>query len=73
MTSSPNRIYTKQRNGDPLTNKEVLEGLIFFKDLADRLMKCGPIFHLAFTEANHTYFTLRGYAEARNLSIPDDY
>lgn len=68
MKLNPRQIHEKLQNGDPLANVEVLEGAAFFKDLADRLLKCGPVFHLAAKEANRCYLNLDGFAQARGLN-----
>ena len=64
-TLNPGKIYEKYQAGDKLTNAEVIYGAAFYKDLSDRLVYCGPTFHLAFTEANRVYMGLDGYLEAR--------
>ena len=60
-------IYNKKVEGGRITNEELLEGIKFFKDLSDKLFKCGPVFRLAAKEANDTYFTFYSYAIARGL------
>ena len=62
---SPRKIYEKYQAGDSLTNAEVIYGAAFYRDLADRLVVCGPTFHLAFVEANRVWEGLEGYMEAR--------
>jgi len=64
-TPSPRKIYEKWQTGDSLTNAEVIHGAAFYRDLADKLVVCGPTFHLAFTEACRVYVGLEGYLEAR--------
>jgi len=70
MCSSIKEIYNKKVEGDPITDEDVLKGLCFFKQLAKDLVLCGPVFRLAFKEANDTYNTFYSYAVARNLNIP---
>lgn len=67
------QIYNKKIEGDPITDVEVIDGIKFFKKLADQLVICGPVFRLAFKEANDTYLTLLSYAHARQLKVPKKY
>jgi hypothetical protein len=64
-------IYEKKCEGGHISNSEILKGIVFFKDLSSKLAVCGPVFKLAFKEANNTYDTLYGYAVARGLKIPE--
>jgi len=56
---SAGEIYNKCLQGDLLTDVEVCFGVCYFKDLADKLIKCGPVFSFAFTEANRVYVRLK--------------
>jgi len=62
---NPKRIYEKYSNGDSLTDEEVNFGVSFYKDLADRLISCGPTFWFAFKEANQVYMRLEDFQRAR--------
>lgn len=64
----PKTIYEKYVSGEPLTLNEVDYGIDFYKELANRLMHCGPTFRLAFKEANQVYLTLQSYKDAREDS-----
>ncbi len=61
----PRDIYKKFLKGDFLTNAEVNFGVEFFKDLADKLILCGPAFSLAFKETNQLYLRLMDMQAAR--------
>ena len=63
--SNAKKIYQKYINGDAFTDDELSEGITFFKDLADKLVFAGPVFALAFKEANTVYIALEGYQSAR--------
>ncbi len=65
-------IYEAHYNGDSITDEELLRAIPFFKRLANDLRQVGPTFHLAFKEANNTYYIFRDYAFARDLNIPKD-
>lgn len=64
-TPNPGKIYEKYLNGESLTNVEVNFGAAYFRDLADKLVKCGPAFSLAFKEANVVYMRLEDFQDAR--------
>ncbi len=61
----PKVIYEKYINGDSLTDEEVKFGAKYYRDLADRLIKCGPTFVLAFKEANRIYMQMENFDQAR--------
>ena len=61
----PSNIYKAYVDGDSLTDAQVNAGVVIFKDLADRLVYCGPVFYTAFKEANHVYMALEGFQKAR--------
>lgn len=63
----PSKIYEKYCDGDHLTNFKVLDGLKFFTDLATNLSLCGPVFRLAFLEANRIADRLNDIAKNREL------
>lgn len=60
-------IYNIKYDGGHLTNEELLFGIEFFRDLSNKLRQLGPVFRLAYQEANDTYIKYYGYAVARNL------
>jgi hypothetical protein len=62
---NPKRIYEKYSNGDSLTDEEVEFGVKFYKDLADKLISCGPVFWMSFKEANQVYMCLEDFQRAR--------
>jgi hypothetical protein len=66
---SPKSVYTKKCEGGRISDADVMQGIVFFKELADNLVKCGPVFRLAFKEANDTYNTLHTIAVARNIDV----
>lgn len=59
------KVYEQVKNGDSITTDDLIEAMNFFKSLSDDLMKLGPVFRLAFIEANETYMILSGYFSAR--------
>ena len=59
------KIYNKYINGDTMTNAEIDYGLTYFKDVADSLSCMGPVFRLAFVEANRVAMGLEGFKTAR--------
>lgn len=61
----PRDIYSSFIHGDSLTNEQVEVGKEFFKDLADKLLLCGPEFRLAFKEANTVAMRLEEFSNAR--------
>jgi hypothetical protein len=67
MDINPKTILKKLSSGDALTNGEVLFGMVFFKDLADQLFACGPVFLLAAKEANRAWMDLESFARARGI------
>ena len=62
-------IYDAYRNGDVITDRNLIFAYKFFKGLADDLVKCGPVFSLAFQEAYRTERGLKDIIFARNLDI----
>lgn len=58
-------VYEKFLAGDSIGNSELTEAVSFFKALATDLSVLGPVFRLAFLEANRTYLALDGFAQAR--------
>lgn len=59
------KVYEQFITGDSIKNDDLTEALNFFKSLADSLFVLGPVFRLAFVEANRTYLALDGFAKAR--------
>lgn len=58
-------VYEKFINGDDLTDQDVAFGRTFYKELAEKLIKCGPVFRLAWLEANKVAQRFDGFYEAR--------
>ena len=61
----PDKLHEKYCNGDSLTNIEVAVGATYFRELANMLVKAGPIFRLAFCEANRVADNFESFAAAR--------
>ena len=59
------KVYEQFRSGDSIENGDLNEALRFFKSLVDDLSVMGPVFQLAFFEANRTFLALDGFARAR--------
>jgi len=62
---SPRVIYETLKSGDPMTDTEINFGVKYYKDLADKLIDCGPVFWLSFVEANRIYMRLYEFQQAR--------
>lgn len=58
-------IYAKTIRGDALNDIDLAAGVKFWRDLADKLAGCGPVFKLAWKEANSMADTLEGFVKAR--------
>lgn len=69
MAHTARKVYEKVCNGDNITNAELQFGMTFYKELADKLVKCGPVFKLAHGEAVRTYLTLEGFYLARKRKV----
>ena len=66
MTIQPiEYVYDKYQNSDKLSDAELAYGLTYFKDVADKLAVMGPVFWLAFIEANRVYLSLDGFQRER--------
>lgn len=68
-TTTPKDLYNKYVQGDKITDNQLKEGIPFWKDLADRLHKTGPVFKLCANEAGRIYRGLSDFAHARGLDI----
>lgn len=62
-------IYAKLRNGDPLTDEEVLYGYKKFRELAKLLREFGDVFYLGHGEACRRAAELASYWTARTGKI----
>ena len=62
-------IYENRSRSANLTDEELRYAVPFFRKLADDLSACGPIFKLAYREANDVFFTLKGHANTPGLNI----
>lgn len=58
-------IYQKYISCDSVTDEEIKEGIILFKNAADSCIKCGMAFSIAFKEANRVYMWLSAVQRAR--------
>jgi hypothetical protein len=61
------KTYEKFINGDSISDRELLNAVPFFKQLADNLTYMGPVFHLAANEAHRVYAKLFDFKVARGL------
>lgn len=64
---NPKLVYQSYVEGTTITDSDLLEAIEFFYELSNQLVKCGPVFKLAFKEANYTYLALEDYARARRI------
>lgn len=61
-------IYEKLRKGDELSDIELRVGIQHFQQLADLAIEAGPVFHLAFVEAQRVASRLREFRDARRFA-----
>ena len=61
----PSDIYDKVVSGDSLTDDEVRYRMVFYRELHEKLAKCGSVFKLACMEALRIHCTLEGFYMAR--------
>lgn len=61
------RVYHKYIQGDSLTDQEIRFGSSFYRELADRLIQCGPVFKLASSEANRVAIALEDFKTNRGI------
>lgn len=61
------RVYDAYVKGGKLTDQEIIQGLAHYRSMADQLVKCGPAFRLAASEANKVADALEGFKNARNI------
>lgn len=62
--------YRKYQTGDSISDVELLEGYVAFRDAAEALIKLGPVFSLASDECHRVVYTFREYIQARGLELP---
>ena len=60
-------IYENFCKGNPLSDDEIRVAIPYFKDIADKLVRCGPVFRLAFEEANRVYMTMDDFRRNRRM------
>lgn len=63
----PKDIIEKYRNGDTITNEELVEAIVFFRRLADDLFRCGDLYRLTALDASNMANQLDDYRSARGL------
>lgn len=66
MASVIETIYTKFCNGDSLTDTDLDIGIKHFDELATLLMKSGPVFRLAASEALRVMMRFEEFRTARS-------
>ena len=62
---TPAQIYDAYRNGDSLTGEELVVGIAFYGELADKAMKAGDTFRLMAVEARRVHIQLENFQTAR--------
>lgn len=62
---TPKQIYEDYKNGNPISDAELKQGMDFFLDLSQKLIQCGPVFSLAESEAWRIYMGLKSFQNAR--------
>ena len=70
---NPSEIYKRFTDGDPIDDTSLIIGILFYRDLNDKLVQCGPVFKLASNEVNRVYWGLRDYAINRGLKLPENH
>ena len=61
------KVYEQYRNGDSISNTDLLQAVDHFKQTEELLGHLGPVFHLAWLEAMKVSFTLTDFKRARGL------
>ena len=64
---NPAKIIKAYHSGENISNRDLLEAIPFFEDLASKLHKCGPVMLLAAREATTVARECKEYARARGL------
>lgn len=72
---TPSQVYSTYVEGQPLTDAELKSGAKHFTEMADALMKSGPVFRLAGIEARQVGDALKEYIYARKRAStkPNSY
>ena len=68
----PKDIYEKYLDGDPISNKELLEAIPVFDSMARQLRQFGPVFKLAARELDSVLRGLEDYRMARGLKFKEE-
>jgi hypothetical protein len=68
MTHRAKIVYDLTNSGDSMSDADVAYGRTYYKELADKLRQCGPVFKLAANEADRVYHTLDGFFKARQAN-----
>ena len=66
MVNTIRQIYDTFCIGDPMSDEDLKVAIPYFKSLADKLGNCGPVFRLAYTEANRVYLTMDDFRRSRS-------
>lgn len=61
------KVYEQVKNGDSIDTTDLIHAMHWFKNTRDSLIVLGPVFRLAYIEANEIYMVLNGYLNARAL------
>ena len=64
------KVYEKLISGDSLTDQDISFGRTFYRELADKLTKCGPVFHLAWIESRRTADAFDAFWKERHPKSP---
>lgn len=70
MASNAQVIYEKFTNGDPLTDRELSEGIKHFTKTEQLLTEAGPVFKLAASEARRVVNGLESFQFHRKIDKP---
>lgn len=63
------RVAEKYWDGGSIGDEELLIGLAYWEDMANRLTTLGDVFRLASREANRISMALYDFARARGLEV----
>lgn len=63
-----NDVYEKYCNGDKISDAQLLEAIIAYRDAASSVLKLGIAFRVTFKEIDNVYMRLNDMAIARGLT-----
>lgn len=67
MSLTPREVYERVLTGTTISDPDLVEGVLFYKDLSTKMNQMGPVFKLAAREIDKTLDTLTFYARNRDI------